>query len=230
MKHQNSPLCRSFGSKTDSNASVNSMSPHRSTQCSKELGAKIPERKVSLGNATTEMCFRRVGENAKEELGYPDFTLKHSDPITHLPAELESSHEEETRTRHSRCISNESIVNSLEGGNAFAWTDEDHGLDILPMVRKVSLEPIETLSFDNQATSSLGLGSKRRRNSSLSDEMLAHENTLPQRYRDVDEELPTQPKPRKRRRLHERKQALGTQDFDAIFCKLESMNCPTDNL
>lgn len=176
------------------------------------------------------MSYPSPEEPSHDVLSYPELSelSDHSqgaDPITALPT-TESS-VDERRTRHSRCISNESFAAISHGELSYEGAENATELDTLPMLRKVSLEPVEDLFFSGSESSS-ELGSKRRRNSSISEEMLEGEYMF--QNEECNELRSAQRKPRKRRRLHERKRAMVAQDFDDIFSQLESLDAPTHSV
>ncbi len=111
-----------------------------------------------------------------------------------------------------RCVSNESLAD--------VWGKHNEPADeMVPMTRQVSLElQMETEAVDFGAVVvQHDYRPKRRRNSSISEEM--HDVISPM---DEDSTATTRAgcNPSKRRRLHDRKRAMGNQEFGVILAQI----------
>lgn len=107
-----------------------------------------------------------------------------------------------------RCVSNDSISSPDFENNT------EHNAFIAPMPRKVSLETVQAGAYLQEDRVSQASRQKRRRNPSLTEDAF-HEGPA----MDEDHGLCVD-KPRKRRRLHERKGAMDSSDFALILGQL----------
>jgi hypothetical protein len=202
MKKEFSPL--SIGHTGNDSTNARDWSPHRSTLDTKEAQWTIAhgtQDGLLFGEPNTisrqTLCFQQ-----QQDLSFSSRSI--SMPYFQEGSTTEPQHAGIRR----RCVSNDSSVPATENN-----TLNEHNILFAPMVRLVSLETIQTEDIPTD-TESKASRYKRRRNSSATEDLCDDS-------RPMDEDGGAcVTKPRKRRRLHERKQAMDSSDFDQILAQI----------